>query len=534
MQTEDPVDILVIGGGINGTGIARDASGRGLSVTLVEQGDLAEGTSSRSGKLIHGGLRYLEYYEFRLVREALFEREVLLQAAPHIIWPLRFVLPHSPTDRPAWLVRAGLLLYDYLGGRKRLPPTRSLKLHSSPEGLVVKPKYNRAFEYSDCWVDDSRLVSLNALSASEKGAEIRTRTRCVSARREGGLWHVDLQNTNTEATFTLRARAIVNAAGPWVNDVIENISDAQSQRSVRLVKGSHLVVRKFWDGDHCYLIQNDDKRVIFINPYESEYALIGTTDIPYSGDPADVKIDEDEIDYLLNVLNRYFINQFSKRDIVSSFSGVRPLYDDNNDNPSAVTRDYIIDIDDESGIAPLMNIFGGKITTFRKLSGQALNDLSQYFPNMGGSWTATEPLPGGDIDNADFDTWLSELIQRHQSLPEAVLRHYGRLYGSRADHLLRGVTHVAQLGKHFGHTLFEVEARFLVEHEWAQTANDILQRRTKYGLRLSPSEVGVFADWFDSEFRQSNTDNLNSINSNSPSIDTKYEAQKSKYENTLE
>jgi len=500
MQTDEPVDILVIGGGVNGAGIARDAAGRGLSVTLAEQGDLAQGTSSRSGKLIHGGLRYLEYYEFRLVREALIEREVLLRAAPHIVWPLRFVLPHSPGDRPAWLVRAGLFLYDHLGGRKHLAPTRALKLHASPEGEVVKPEYNRAFEYSDCWVDDARLVSINAVAASEKGASILTRTRCVSARREGELWHVDLLDVNTGKSFSILARALVNAAGPWVNEVISNVSDAQSPGNVRLVKGSHLIIRKFWQGDHCYLLQNDDKRVIFINPYESEYALVGTTDIAYEGDPSDVTVDDTETEYLLGVLNRYFINQITTRDIVSSFSGVRPLYDDSSDNPSAITRDYVFDIDDESGRTPLLNIFGGKITTFRKLSEHALDELAAYFPRMGDPWTSAEPLPGGDMENADFDTWFGEFKQRHHSLPEAALQHYARLYGTRADRLLNDVTNLKQLGRHFGHDLFEIEARFLVDNEWAQTSQDILQRRTKHDLHLSPDEINVFNNWFESEF----------------------------------
>jgi len=507
MQTDEPVDLCIIGGGVNGTGIARDATGRGLSVTLVEQGDLAEGTSSRSGKLIHGGLRYLEYYEFRLVREALIEREVLLQAAPHIVWPMRFVLPHSPDQRPAWLIRAGLFLYDHLGGRKRLLATRTLKLGSTVEGEVIQSGYTRAFEYSDCWVDDARLTVLNALSAFEAGAGILTRTRCVGASRKNGLWQISLQDISTGSNFTLHAKALVNAAGPWVYEMMANVSDVQSQRTLRLVKGSHLIIRKFWRGDHCYLIQNDDKRVIFINPYEGEYALVGTTDIPYEGDPANVSVDENEINYLINAMNRYFTNQISKRDIVASYSGVRPLYDDNSDNPSAVTRDYIFDIDDQpksdqSGQAPILTIFGGKITTFRKLAEHALDKLSPYFPEMGDAWTSTRALPGGDIENADFDSWFWKFKQRHANLPEALLYHYARLYGTRADQLIANVQTTEQLGKHFGHTLYEIEVRYLVEFEWAQTTEDILQRRTKHGLHLTPAERQVFSDWLDAEYPQ--------------------------------
>ena len=502
MQPDETVDLCVIGGGVNGTGIARDAAGRGLSVTLAEQGDLAEGTSSRSGKLVHGGLRYLEYYEFRLVREALIEREALLRAAPHIIWPMRFVLPHSAIERPAWLVRAGLFLYDHLGGRKLLPGTRSLALSTAPEGEVVKPEYKRGFEYSDCWVDDARLTVLNALGAHEKGATILTRTRCTGAQRQDGLWHIELTDVRSARTTTLRARALINAAGPWVNRVIDSISDVQSQRNVRMVKGSHLIMKKFWQGEHAFLIQNDDKRVIFVNPYEGDYALIGTTDIACEGDPAVVIIDEAEINYLLRVMNRYFINQFSRRDVLSTFSGVRPLYDDNSDNPSAVTRDYVFDVNASAGNAALLTVYGGKITTYRKLAEHALDKLSTHLPASGQRWTASEPLPGGDIANADFEHWLAQLPARYPLLPPELLRHYARLYGTRCHVLLDGVSTVDHLGENFSPQFHEVEARYLVDHEWAQSVEDILDRRTKHGLHMSTAEQTAFGEWFARQYPQ--------------------------------
>ena len=498
----DLVDLVVIGGGVNGAGIARDAAGRSLKVVLVEQGDLAQGTSSRSGKLVHGGLRYLEYFEFRLVREALIEREVLLNAAPHIIWPMRFVLPHSPGDRPAWLVRAGLFLYDYLGGRKRLASTRSFKLHSCVDHEAIKPEFKRAFEYSDCWVDDARLTVLNAVGAHEKGATVLTRTRCLGARRHDSYWLIDVQDCGTQEISTIKAKGLVNAAGPWVKRVLDNIRDTKSARGLRLVKGSHLVMRKFWEGEHSYLIQNDDKRVIFVNPYEKDFALVGTTDIPYEGSPEAVEIDQSEVDYLLKVMNRYFVNQFNERDVLSSFSGVRPLYDDDTVNPSQVTRDYIFDIDDEDGKAPVLSVFGGKITTYRKLSEHALQRLIQYYPRMGSPWTADEPLPGGDMDDADFTNWLSNFAEQKNNLPFDIVRHYVRLYGTRSKILLSGIENESQLGLCFGHTLYEIEVRYLVKHEWARTAEDVLERRTKHGLHLSEAEKYTFDQWFDRTFSQ--------------------------------
>jgi D-erythritol 1-phosphate dehydrogenase len=500
----DQLDLVVVGGGVNGAGIARDAAGRGLKVLLAEKDDLAQGTSSRSGKLVHGGLRYLEYHEFRLVREALIEREVLLRAAPHIIWPMRFVLPHVPEMRPAWLVRLGLFLYDHLGGRKLLPPTRALDLRHAPEGRPLKPEYAKAFGYSDCWVDDARLVVLNALDARAKGAEVLTRTVVVGARREGGLWEVELVDRRDGGRRRLRARCVVNAAGPWVEQVLGGALGGNSRRRVRLVKGSHLVTRKFWDGDQAYLLQNTDNRVIFVNPYEGDLALIGTTDVPVGGEPEDAAVDAGETAYLLGVLARYFRDPPGEADIVHAFSGVRPLFDDNAANPSAVTRDYVFDVEPaapEPHRPPLLSVFGGKITTYRKLAEHALEKLNPFFPRLGPAWTATAPMPGGDIPNADFDAWLARFRSAHPWLPGPLARHYGRLYGTRAEALLADARSVAGLGRHFGALLHEREARFLLDQEWAETADDILTRRTKHRLHLTAGEAAAFAEWLEARRR---------------------------------
>jgi len=486
------VDLFVIGGGINGAGIARDAAGRGLSVILCEKDDLAQGTSSRSGKLVHGGLRYLEYYEFRLVREALIEREVLLKSAPHIIWPMRFVLPHSPSDRPAWLVRLGLFLYDHLGGRKRLPGTRTLDLARAPEGLPLKDSYLKGFEYSDCWVDDARLVVLNAVDAEERGARILTRTVCNIARREGDLWRIDF--TSPSGNESVLARALVNAGGPWVNQIINQVVGGNSQRNVRLVKGSHIITPKFWVGDQAYLVQNTDKRVIFINPYEGDKALIGTTDIAFNGRPEDVAADEDEIKYLLNAVNRYFKHNLRREDVMQSFSGVRPLFDDGEVNPSAVTRDYVFDLNSVG--APLLNVFGGKITIFRKLAEHGVQLLRKTFPDMGPDWTAHEHLPGGDISNADFSTFFENVKLYYPWLPNQLVKHYARLYGTRVCNLIGEANSLEGLGRHFGGTLYEAEARYLIRSEWARTPEDILMRRTKHALHLSSTEQTEFSNWF--------------------------------------
>lgn len=489
------IDLFVIGGGINGAGMARDAAGRGLKVVLCEKDDLAQGTSSRSGKLVHGGLRYLEYYEFRLVREALIEREVLLNAAPHIIWPMRFVLPHSPEDRPAWLVRLGLFLYDHLGGRKKLPGTRTLDLRRDPEGAPLLDQYHKGFEYSDCWVDDARLVILNAVGAAEKGAEVLTRSPCISARRENGAWTVQTRNELTGEVRTFRARCIVNCAGPWVSQVINNVAGSNSSRNVRLVKGSHIIVPKWWSGQQAYLVQNKDRRVIFINPYEGDKALIGTTDIPWENRAEDVTISDDEVDYLLAAVNRYFKEKLRPSDVLHAFSGVRPLFDDGAGNPSAVTRDYVFDLDTTGG-APLLNVFGGKITTFRELAERGMHKLRDIFPAMGPDWTETTPLPGGEIANADFESFLNLLRELHPWMPRKLVVHYARLYGARTKDVVAGAMNMDGLGRHFGGNLYEAEARYLVAREWAQQPEDILWRRTKHYLHLTPEEQQAFVDWF--------------------------------------
>jgi glycerol-3-phosphate dehydrogenase len=502
MSETQTVDLFVIGGGVNGAGIARDAAGRGLSVILCEKDDLAQGTSSRSGKLVHGGLRYLEYYEFRLVREALIEREVLLNSASHIIWPMRFVLPHSPDDRPAWLVRLGLYLYDHLGGRKTLPGTRTLDLRRDPKGAPIKDQYRKGFEYSDCWVDDARLVVLNAMDAAERGAEVLTRTACASARRSDGMWRIEMVDRRNGAKRLVLARALVNAGGPWVSDVIGRVVGANSARNVRLVKGSHIIMPKFWDGPHAYLVQNNDKRVIFINPYEDDKALIGTTDIPYDGAPEDVAIEESEIEYLLAAVNRYFKQALKRDQVLATFSGVRPLFDDGNGNPSAVTRDYVLDVD-TSGGAPLLNVFGGKITTFRKLAEHALQRLRSTFPNMGPDWTAAGMLPGGEIEGADIQRFIERLRRDYPWLPPDLARHYARLYGARTSALIDGARSLAELGRFFGAHLYEAEARYLRAREWAEAPEDILTRRTKHALHMTAEEKAAFGAWFDGRLARS-------------------------------
>lgn len=498
-MSENTLDLFVIGGGINGAGIARDAAGRGLSVMMCEKDDLAQGTSSRSGKLVHGGLRYLEYYEFRLVREALIEREVLLNAAPHIIWPMRFVLPHSPTDRPAWLVRLGLFLYDNLGGRKKLPGTRSLDLMRDPEGAPILDSYSKGFEYSDCWVDDARLVALNAVDAAERGATILPRTRCVSAKRVSGKWEVMIQDEASGAQRTVFAKVLVNAAGPWVLDIVNQVTQTKSNRSVRLVKGSHIIVPKFWEGQQAYLVQNTDKRVIFINPYEGDKALIGTTDIPWQGKAEAVTADDSEQQYLIDVVNRYFKVKLRASDVITRFSGVRPLFDDGKGNPSAVTRDYVFDLDDQQN-APLLHVFGGKITTFRKLAEHAIQKLAPFFPNMGTDWTREATLPGGDMANGDFESFLEQVKTRWPWLPASLRKHYARLYGTRIEKVLGHAGELSDLGRHFGAQLYEAEVRYLVENEWAQQAEDVLWRRTKHKLHLTEVQQQDFAQWFNATF----------------------------------
>ena len=478
----DAVDLLIVGGGINGAGIARDAAGRGLSVALVEQDDLAGHTSSASTKLIHGGLRYLEYGEFRLVREALIERERLWDMAPHIIWPLRFVLPQTQSPRPAWMVRIGLFLYDHLGGRKRLPATETVRLDASPLGDGLRTRTGRGFVYSDCWVEDSRLVVLNARDAADRGAAIHTRTRLISAVREGEGWRATIADAAGERQ--VRARALVNAAGPWVADVLERAGDVRAARPVRLVKGSHLVVPRLYEGEHALMLQNPDRRIVFAIPYERDFTLVGTTDEPWEGPPAKVAINAGETAYILDTIRRYFTRPLTERDVVWSYAGIRPLYDDHAGSASAVTRDYVLDLEAEGGRAPMLSIFGGKITTYRKLAEHAMEKLAPFFPQAGKAWTAGAALPGGDFDL--FEPFLAQLAAERPRLPAELLRRLARAYGTKAADLLGSAATPADLGEDFGGGLTAREVDYLVEREWARTAEDVLYRRSKLGLHVPP------------------------------------------------
>ena len=490
MSAASPVyDLLVIGGGINGAGIARDAAGRGLSVLLAEQDDLAAHTSSWSTKLIHGGLRYLEYYEFRLVTEALHEREALLENAPHIIEPLAFVLPHEAHLRPAWMIRLGLFLYDHLGGRMTLPKSFGVKLTGSRWGAGLQPRFKRGFVYADARVDDARLVVVNALDAQAKGAEIRVHTRVTGARREAGLWRVALQ-LSEGLCVEVMAKAIVNAGGPWVKHVLDSVSAAPSQEKVRHVKGSHIVVPRVHPEEHAYILQNADKRIGFVIPYQEHYSLIGTTDIPVD-DYERPAISDAEIDYLLELVNSYLATPLTRADVVWSFSGVRPLHDDGSSDPTAVTRDYVFKVDALEGEpgpnrAPVLSIFGGKITTYRKLAEAALAVLAPYFPGMQPVWTRNAPLPGGDLPNRDRNALFAQLCRRYPDLPAELLRGLARRHGTRALHVLGDAKRMVDLGRDFGAGLTAREIDYLIAEEWARTADDVLWRRTKCGLPMTP------------------------------------------------
>ena len=456
---------------------------------LVEKDDLASHTSRWSSKLIHGGLRYLEYYEFRLVREALIEREVLLRAAPHIVWPLSFVLPHSPEQRPVWMIRLGLLLYDHLGGRQVLPSSTAVHLAApGPLGDPLQPWVKRGFTYSDCWVEDSRLVVLNAMDAVERGAQVRTRTLCEHAHREGDGWVAELRD-DTRRRKRVRARALVNAAGPWVSSFLSGGLGVNSAKRVRLIKGSHIVVPRLYPGDHPYILQNDDKRIVFVIPFEDDFSLIGTTDVPYEGDPARAAIDPAETDYLCRVVNRYFERQIGPHDVVWSYAGVRPLYDDASGNASAVTRDYVFDLDAGPGRAPLLSIFGGKITTYRKLAEHALEKLQPVMGFAKGAWTAEASLPGGDMPRADFAAFLAAIGREYPWVPPPLLRRWARAYGTRLTTLVGSAGSIADLGSDLGGGLHEAEVQYLVEHEWARTAEDLLWRRSRLGLHVGEDTV---------------------------------------------
>ncbi len=489
-------DLAIIGGGINGCGIARDAAGRGLSVLVAERDDLASGTSSASTKLIHGGLRYLEYYEFRLVREALHEREVLLRAAPHIIWPLRFILPHHRGLRPGWLIRIGLFLYDHLGGRRMLPGTRVLNLRKDPAGRFLRDDFRRAFEYSDCWVIDSRLVVLNARAAADHGAVLKTRCEVIAAKREAGLWELRLLDRESGEESTTRARALINAAGPWLEGVLKRIDNHGGGEHIRMVKGSHIIVRQLFDHDRAYIFQNADGRIIFAIPYEGSFTLIGTTDVDFQGDPATVSISRGEIDYLCQAASEYFLAPITADQVVSTFSGVRPLFDDGKSDAKAATRDYVLKLDGRAGEAPLLTLYGGKITTYRRLAETVLERLRPALPDMGPAWTAETPLPGGDFDPDNFPGEVAKLVQSCPALGQNLATRLVRSYGTLAGKMTAGLAAEA-LERPFGHELYPFEVDYLLENEWARSAEDILWRRSKLGLLFSPDQIAALASYID-------------------------------------
>jgi glycerol-3-phosphate dehydrogenase len=508
-------DIFVIGGGINGTGIARDAQGRGLQVTLAEMGDLASATSSASTKLFHGGLRYLEYFEIGLVRKALIEREVLLSAMPHISWPMRFVLPYHPDmrfeaatpasrllgifmpwmkgRRPAWMIRFGLFLYDHLGGRKILPGTRTLDLRDDPAGAALDDRFVRAYEYSDCWVEDARLVVLNARDARARGAEILVRTKVVSAERSDGLWSIVAEDADTGARTTYSARVLVNAAGPWVEDVVRNKARLNTDESVRLVQGSHIVTRQLFDHGKCYFFQGEDGRIIFAIPYESDFTLIGTTDREYDGHPSEAVCSDDEAAYLVQFANRYLKEPISMADIVWRYSGVRPLYDDGAKSATAATRDYVLSVDDAG--APILNVFGGKITTYRRLAEGAMAKIGRFFPGMAGDWTAGVALPGGDFPVDGAADLVGALRARYSFLNAFWAGRLVRAYGTKAASVLGEVSQASELGEDFGATLTEREVVWLMDKEFARRAADVVWRRSKLGLRMTAEQIARLDDW---------------------------------------
>ena len=481
-MTEGTIDLLVIGGGINGAGIARDAAGRGLSVLLVEKDDLASATSSASSKLIHGGLRYLEQYEFRLVAEALAEREVLLATARHLVWPARFVMPHVPGLRPRWMIRAGLFLYDHLTRRASLPGSVAARLDCPPLNSGLKPELAHGFEYSDCRVDDARLVVANAMSARELGAAIAPRTECVSARRENGLWHAVLSDGRD-----LRAQAIVNASGPWVKRTLNERLAQPSPEAVRLVKGSHVVLPKLYEGDHAFILQNDDRRVVFMIPYEGRFTLVGTTDVAVE-EAVQSRATQEEVEYLCRAVNRYLARPVRPEQALWRYAGVRPLYDDGSSDPSAITRDYTLKVDDEAGRAPVLSVFGGKITTYRRLAEHAMQRLLPYFAGCKGEWTARAPLAGSNFGAGGRQGAQTALAARYPNIPGAILRALFRRHGAKTADVLGDAQSVAGLGEDFGGSLSEREIAYFVEQEWARTAEDVLWRRTKAGLQMNEQQ----------------------------------------------
>lgn len=488
-------DLLVIGGGINGAGIARDAVGRGLSVCLAEKGDLAQATSSASTKLVHGGLRYLEHYEFRLVRESLIERERLLRIAPHIIWPLRFVLPHDKGLRPRWMLRLGLFLYDHIGGRKLLPPTRDVDLRAEPHAQVLEDRLTHGWEYSDCWVEDSRLVVLNCMDAKERGADIRTRTECVALDRRKDVWIADLRTPDGDIE-RIAARKLVNAAGPWVDQVLGQALPQERHANLRLVKGSHLIFPRLFEHERAYIFQNRDNRIVFAIPYERDFTLVGTTDVLFEGDPTEIDISSQEAAYICDAVNEYLRAHVSPEEAVASYAGVRPLYEDKSASNSTVTRDYQFEVNTDG--PPLLSIFGGKLTTYRKLAEHALEKLGVEK----GSWTANKPLPGGDIDPQHFDAFVIEQCATHSALTPAMIRRFARAYGTKIAHVLERAQDVSDLGEHFGGDLYERELEYLANYEFAQTSEDVLKRRSKLYLHLTEAEQARVAQWFDARSKK--------------------------------
>jgi glycerol-3-phosphate dehydrogenase len=486
----DSYDLLVIGGGINGCGIARDAAGRGLSVLLVEKDDLAAHTSSSSSKLIHGGLRYLEHYEFRLVAEALAEREVLLNVARHLVWPARFVMPHVPGLRPRWMIRAGLFLYDHLARRASLPGSQAVRLDVPPYNSGLRSELKHGFIYSDCRVDDARLVVSNAMDARSRGAVILTRTECLSARREGNIWRATLAGGRE-----VGARAIVNAAGPWVKGVLNERLGQPSRDGVKLVKGSHIVLPQLYQGDHAFILQNDDRRVIFMIPYGELHTLVGTTDVPVENDPGAAQASDAEAEYLCRAVGRYLARPVDPAQIAWRYAGVRPLYDDGTSDPSAITRDYTLRVDDETGAAPVLSVYGGKITTYRKLAEHALQKIAPYFPGMMGDWTATVPLLGADFSQTLREHSRDDFFRRYAGIPEPVLRGLFRRHGTLAYDVLGDARGPADLGTHFGAELYAREIDYLVAREWAVSAEDVFWRRTKAGLHLSAPQREAVAGY---------------------------------------
>ncbi|RLJ51690.1 homodimeric glycerol 3-phosphate dehydrogenase (quinone) [Litoreibacter meonggei] len=519
MAQEDIVDLFIIGGGINGVGIARDAAGRGLSVSLAEMNDLGWATSSASTKLFHGGLRYLEYFEIGLVRKALIERETLLRAMPHISWPMRFVLPYhkdmrfegdTPTSkllgifmpwmkgrRPAWLIRLGLFLYDNLGGREILPATRKVDLTADAVGRGIEDRFTFAYEYSDCWVEDARLVVLNARDAEARGAEIMVQTKVVSAERAEGHWVVSLRDGETGETTERRARMLVNAGGPWVEDVIRHVTHTNSSEGVRLVRGSHIVTKRLFEHDKAYFFQGEDGRIIFAIPYETDFTLIGTTDAEHSDASVKPECTDEERDYLVKFANGYFKHDITAEDVVWTYSGVRPLYDDGAKSATAATRDYVLSVYDDG--PPLLNVFGGKITTYRKLAENALAKIAPFFDEVKGDWTAGVAMPGGDFPVDGVQDLIDGLIVDYPFLDDAWAKRLVRAYGTDAPRMLGDAGAASDLGQRFGANLTEREVRWLMTNEYARHGDDIVWRRSKLGLRMSEGEIKLLDDWMQAE-----------------------------------